>query len=153
MRVLLHWVCFSANDGQIGSALLSTIERDVAAGSPPSTRERHELSTGPINFKGCNLCAKKQHLNYPQYSGEFRNAVVAEYPRTPNFKDDIIQALCDAIHKKPETTFGNVKADVHSQTRIPSSFWQLLQRHPPVLAGSPERAHRARDITEARKEL
>jgi hypothetical protein len=25
-------VCFSANDGQIGSALLSTIERDVAAG-------------------------------------------------------------------------------------------------------------------------
>jgi hypothetical protein len=51
-------------------------------------------------------------LNYPLYSGEVRNAVVAEYPRTPKFKEDIIQAFCDAIHKKPETTFGNVKVDV-----------------------------------------
>jgi hypothetical protein len=51
-------------------------------------------------------------LTYPQYSSEVRNAVVAEYPRTPNFKEDIIQAFYDGIHKKPETTFGNVKADV-----------------------------------------
>jgi hypothetical protein len=39
-------------------------------------------------------------------------AVVAEYPRTPNFKEDIIQAFYDGIHKNPKTTFGNVKADV-----------------------------------------
>jgi hypothetical protein len=51
-------------------------------------------------------------LTYPQYSDEVRNAVVAEYPRTPNFKEDIIQAFYNGIHKKPETTFGNVKADV-----------------------------------------
>jgi hypothetical protein len=51
-------------------------------------------------------------LTYPQYSEEVRNAVVAEYPRTPNFKEDIIQAFYDGIHKKPDTTFGNVKADV-----------------------------------------
>jgi hypothetical protein len=51
-------------------------------------------------------------LTYPQYSDEVRNAVVAEYPRSPNFKEDIIQAFYDGIHKKPETTFGNVKADV-----------------------------------------
>lgn len=51
-------------------------------------------------------------LTYPQYSDAVRNAVVAEYPRTPNFKEDIIQAFYDGIHKKPETTFGNVKADV-----------------------------------------
>lgn len=51
-------------------------------------------------------------LTYPQYSNEIRNAVVTEYPRTPNFKEDIIQAFYDGIHKKPETTFGNVKADV-----------------------------------------
>ena len=51
-------------------------------------------------------------LTYPQYSDEVRNAIVAEYPRTPNFKEDIIQAFYDGIHKKPETTFGNVKADV-----------------------------------------
>ncbi len=51
-------------------------------------------------------------LTYPLYSDEVRNAIVAEYPRTPNFKEDIIQAFYDGIHKKPETTFGNVKADV-----------------------------------------
>ena len=51
-------------------------------------------------------------LTYPQYSDEVRNAVVAEYPRTSSFKEDIIQAFYNGIHKKPETTFGNVKADV-----------------------------------------
>jgi hypothetical protein len=51
-------------------------------------------------------------LTYPQYSDEVRSAIVAEYPRTPNFKEDIIQAFYDGIHKKPETTFGNVKTDV-----------------------------------------
>jgi len=51
-------------------------------------------------------------LTYPQYPDEVRNAVAAEYPRTPNFKEDIIQAFYDGIHRKPETTFGNVKADV-----------------------------------------
>jgi hypothetical protein len=51
-------------------------------------------------------------LTHHLYSDEVRNAIVAEYPRTPNFKEDIIQAFYDGIHKKPETTFGNVKADV-----------------------------------------
>jgi hypothetical protein len=51
-------------------------------------------------------------LSYSLYSDEIRNAVVAEYPRTPHFKEDIIQAFYDGIHKKPDTTFGNVKADV-----------------------------------------
>lgn len=51
-------------------------------------------------------------LTYSQYSDEVRNAVVAEYPRTSNFKEDIIQAFYDGIHEKPETTFGNVKSDV-----------------------------------------
>jgi hypothetical protein len=51
-------------------------------------------------------------LTYPEYPDEVRNAVVAEYPRTANFKEDIIQAFYDGIHKKPETTFGNVKSDV-----------------------------------------
>jgi hypothetical protein len=51
-------------------------------------------------------------IAYDQYSGEVRNAVVAQYPRTPNFKEDIIQAFYDGIKHKPQTTFGNVKADV-----------------------------------------
>ena len=51
-------------------------------------------------------------IKYSNYSDEVRNAVVAEYPRTPRFKEDILQTFYDGIHKKPETTFGNVKADV-----------------------------------------
>jgi hypothetical protein len=51
-------------------------------------------------------------VTYSQYPDKVRNAVVAAYPRTANFKEDIIQAFYDGIHKKPETTFGNVKADV-----------------------------------------
>jgi HD domain len=51
-------------------------------------------------------------LKYAEYSDAVRNAVVSEYPRTRNFKEDILQAFYDGIHKKPETTFGNVKADV-----------------------------------------
>jgi hypothetical protein len=51
-------------------------------------------------------------LTYVEYSDDIRNAVVSEYPRTPHFKEDILQAFYDGIHKKPETTFGNVKADV-----------------------------------------
>ncbi|MFA5957296.1 HD domain-containing protein [Hyphomicrobium sp.] len=51
-------------------------------------------------------------LTYGEYSNAEREAVVQAFPRTPHFKDDIIQAFYDGIKHKPETTFGNVKADV-----------------------------------------
>jgi len=51
-------------------------------------------------------------LTYGQYSDDTREAVVKAYPRTPHFKEDIIQAFYDGIKHKPDTTFGNVKADV-----------------------------------------
>jgi len=51
-------------------------------------------------------------LTYKQYSDAQREAVVQEHPRTPHFKEDIIQAFYDGIKRKPDTTFGNVKADV-----------------------------------------
>jgi hypothetical protein len=51
-------------------------------------------------------------ISYSEYPDEIRSAVVAEYPRTPHFKEDILQAFYDGIRKKPDTTFGNVKADV-----------------------------------------
>jgi hypothetical protein len=51
-------------------------------------------------------------LTYPEYSEAEREAVVHAHPRTERFKDDIIQAFYDGIKHKPETTFGNVKADV-----------------------------------------
>jgi hypothetical protein len=51
-------------------------------------------------------------IAYSEFSDADREAVVAAYPRTEHFKEDIIQAFYDGIKHKPETTFGNVKADV-----------------------------------------
>lgn len=51
-------------------------------------------------------------LTYDQYSDAEREAVVSAFPRTPKFKEDIIQTFYDGIKHKPGTTFGNVKADV-----------------------------------------
>ena len=51
-------------------------------------------------------------LTYDRYPDAQREAVVAAFPRTAQFKEDIIQAFYDGIKHKPDTTFGNVKADV-----------------------------------------
>jgi hypothetical protein len=51
-------------------------------------------------------------LTYADYSAAEREAVVHAHPRTERFKEDIIQAFYDGIKHKPDTTFGNVKADV-----------------------------------------
>jgi hypothetical protein len=51
-------------------------------------------------------------LTYPEYSDAERNAVILAHPRSNHFKEDIIQAFYDGIKRKPDTTFGNVKADV-----------------------------------------
>jgi HD superfamily phosphodiesterase len=51
-------------------------------------------------------------LTYPEYSDAEREKVVRAHPRTDHFKEDIIQAFYDGIKHKPDTTFGNVKADV-----------------------------------------
>jgi hypothetical protein len=51
-------------------------------------------------------------IAYSEFSDAVREAIVAAYPRTDHFKEDIIQTFYDGIKHKPETTFGNVKADV-----------------------------------------
>jgi hypothetical protein len=51
-------------------------------------------------------------LTYPEYSDAERERIVHAHPRNEQFKEDIIQAFYDGIRHKPETTFGNVKADV-----------------------------------------
>jgi HD domain len=51
-------------------------------------------------------------LTYPEYSDAERNAVIHAHPRGNHFKEDIIQTFYDGIRRKPDTTFGNVKADV-----------------------------------------
>src|ERR1700739_3284607 len=51
-------------------------------------------------------------LSYAEYSDAEREAVVHAHPRTPRFKEDIIQAFYDGNKHKPETPFANVNADV-----------------------------------------
>jgi hypothetical protein len=51
-------------------------------------------------------------IAYSKFFDADREAIVAAYPRTKHFKEDIIQTFYDGIKRKPETTLGNVKADV-----------------------------------------
>jgi HD domain len=51
-------------------------------------------------------------IDYANFADADREAVVQAFPRTPHFKEDIIQAFYDGIKHRPDTTFGNVKADV-----------------------------------------
>jgi len=51
-------------------------------------------------------------INYTGYDTKVREQVVAEHPRGDNFKEEIIQTFYEGIKNKPQTTFGNVKADV-----------------------------------------
>lgn len=53
-------------------------------------------------------------LGLAEVSDENREQVLAAYPRI-NFKQGIVQAFADGIRHKPETAFGNVKADVLEQ--------------------------------------
>jgi hypothetical protein len=48
---------------------------------------------------------------YAAVSEAERAAVVAAHPR-PDFKNRILAAFTEGIQDRPETTFGNVKADV-----------------------------------------
>ncbi|MFJ9663586.1 HD domain-containing protein [Streptomyces sp. NPDC101219] len=50
-------------------------------------------------------------IGYPAVSDEERAAVVAAHPR-PDFKNRILAAFTEGIKDRPDTAFGNVKADV-----------------------------------------
>lgn len=51
-------------------------------------------------------------IEYDNFTTADRDAVVLAFPRSACFKEDILQAFYDGIKGKPDTTFGNVKADV-----------------------------------------
>jgi hypothetical protein len=51
-------------------------------------------------------------MAYDEFSEEQRNQVVQAHPRGPGFKQGIIDAFAQGTMHKPQTTFGNVKADV-----------------------------------------
>ncbi|MGW4906202.1 HD domain-containing protein [Streptomyces sp. NPDC004270] len=50
-------------------------------------------------------------IGYHEVTDEQRASVVAAHPR-PDFKNQILAAFTEGIQDRPDTTFGNVKADV-----------------------------------------
>jgi hypothetical protein len=70
-------------------------------------------------------------IAYEEFPDAQRKAVVAAYPRPPQFKEEIIQAFYDGIKHKPDTTFGNVKADVLAAKDPPfkrGNFCSVIRR-------------------------
>src|ERR1700761_332742 len=51
-------------------------------------------------------------IAFSEFTEAERQAVVQLHPRSDRFKEEIIQTFYNGIHHKPDTTFGNVKADV-----------------------------------------
>jgi hypothetical protein len=51
-------------------------------------------------------------IAFSEFTEAEREAVVRAHPRPGRFKEEIIQAFYDGFHHRPETTFGNVNADV-----------------------------------------
>ncbi len=51
-------------------------------------------------------------LGYDDYDKAERERITSLFPRSNNFKEDIIQAFYDGFHHKPGTTFGTMNADV-----------------------------------------
>jgi hypothetical protein len=72
-------------------------------------------------------------IDYSSFTDSDRDAVVKAFPRTAHFKEDILQAFYDGIKHKPETTFGNVKADVLAD-KIPGfhrgNFCSVIRNSP-----------------------
>lgn len=69
-------------------------------------------------------------LTYSEYGDAERNAIVDAHPRGDRFKEDILQAFYDGIKHKPDTTFGNVKADViadRDPAFTPGNFCRVIR--------------------------
>lgn len=69
-------------------------------------------------------------LDYEAFGDAAREAVVRAHPRGPAFKEGIIQGFYDGIRHKPDTTFGNVKADVIADKEPgfrPGNFCQVIR--------------------------
>jgi hypothetical protein len=69
-------------------------------------------SYGVITSLNRILTGYGQRLHFTRLPVSLNSSVVQAFPRTSNFKEDILQAFYDGIKHKPKTTFGNVKADV-----------------------------------------
>jgi len=71
-------------------------------------------------------------VGYEDLSASQRDQILAEFPRV-NFKEDIIRAFADGIAHKPQTAFGNIKADVLERLLpgyVRPKFCEMIARSP-----------------------
>lgn len=69
-------------------------------------------------------------LAYDEYSSASREMIVQAHPRSLHFKEDIIQAFYDGNKHRPDTTFGNVNADVladKDSSFLPGNFCSVIR--------------------------
>ena len=69
-------------------------------------------------------------IKYETYSDSDREEVVTAHPRGPDFKENIIQEFYDGNKHRPDTTFGNVNADVikdKEQAFKPGNFCSIIR--------------------------
>src|SRR6266481_2919746 len=94
---------------RISEAEIDTVWTAIALhttpGIPPHMQPVVALLTAGVEMDVLGLA-------YHEYSDVERAAIVKAHPPTQRFMEDVIQAFYDGIKHKPDTTFGNVKADV-----------------------------------------
>jgi hypothetical protein len=82
----------------------TAIALHTTPGIPPFMEPEVALVTAGVEYDVLGI-------GYDDISADDRAAITKLHPR-PNFKKQILQAFTDGIAPRPETTFGNVKADV-----------------------------------------
>jgi hypothetical protein len=83
----------------------SAIALHTTPGVPPHMHPVIALVTAGVEMDVLGIA-------FSEFTEAEREAVVHAHPRPGRFKEEIIQAFYDGFHRKPETTFGTVNADV-----------------------------------------
>lgn len=70
-------------------------------------------------------------IGFDKFTQQEIGAVTVLHPRPEAFKEEIIQAFYEGIKNKPQTTFGNVKADVIADKEpgfVAGNFCQIIRQ-------------------------
>lgn len=93
----------------IGDTLIEQVWDSIALHTTPGI-PRHKKPVVALVTAGVEMDVLG--LAYDEFTAEQRAQVVMAHPRGIGFKEGIIEAFAQGTVRKPETTFGNVKADV-----------------------------------------
>ncbi len=83
----------------------AAIALHTTPGIPQHMRPTVALVTAGVEMDVLGLC-------YHDFTEDQRDHVCRHHPREHNFKESIIGHFAEGTRRKPQTTFGNVKADV-----------------------------------------